>query len=101
MYTKTQPRLFPKLLTAILAGSLLLSACTLVPAATHLPVNTMIPVTGEPYHLPYSPWSVPATEDLAAAIPTAQSPSSTGTTVTFGVANSRRAGRTSQRGERH
>lgn len=74
MYTKIQPIFFPKLLTAILAGVLLLSACAPAPTAAHLPVNTVIPPIGkpgEPAQMPFSPLPAPATEDP-------------GTTVTFG-----------------
>ena len=60
---------FSKLLTALLTGSLLFSACAPAATANTLPTNTLIPAT-----------EVPAT-----AIPTAQPPSSTGTAVTFGA----------------
>ena len=100
MYTKTQSRFFPKLLTALLTGSLLLSACAPAPTATNLPTNTMIPATGDPTQIPVSPTPVLATEVPATAIPTAQPPSSTGTAVTFGSLTLRRAAGSSQRSER-
>ncbi len=84
MYTKTQSGYFPKLLTAILTGSLLFSACAPAPTATDLPTNTMIPATGDPTQIPVSPTPILGTEALATAIPTAQPPTRTGTVVTFG-----------------
>jgi hypothetical protein len=85
MSTKTQSIFFPKLLTAILTGLLLLSACAPAPTtAVNLPANTMIPATGVPTQMPVSPTPVLATKVQATNIPTAQPPSSTGTTVTFG-----------------
>jgi len=71
MITKTQSRFFPKLLTAFLTGSFLLSACAPASAATHPPTNTVVFQTGDPAQMPVSPTPILATE-----IP--------GTTVTFG-----------------
>ncbi len=84
MFTKTQSRFFPKLLVAILMGSLLLSACAPVLTATNQPINTMIPATGIPTQVPDSPTPILATEIPATDTPTTQPPSSTGTKVTFG-----------------
>ena len=82
MYTKTQSRFFPKLLTAILTGSLLLSACA---PASRRPLHEHRDSSNrDPAQIPVSPTPVLATEVPATAIPTAQPPSSTGTTVTFG-----------------
>jgi len=84
MYTQMQSSFFPKLLIALLAGSLLFSACVPTPKATNLPTNTMIPATGDPTQTSSSPTPIPATEVPATAIPTTQPLSSSGTTVTFG-----------------
>ena len=90
MYTKTQSRFFPKLLTAILTGSLLLSACAPALTATNLPTNTVIPATGDPTQMPVSPTPVPAT--IRKHPP--------GTDGNLRVADSRRAAGSSQRSER-
>ena len=84
MDTKRKSGFFPKLLTVILTGFLLLSACAPAPTATNLPANTVVPATGDPTQNSISPTPIPATEVPATAIPTAQHPSSSGTTVTIG-----------------
>ena len=105
MYTKTQSRFFPMLLTALLTGSLLLTACAPTTAVINPPINTMTPATGDPTQIPVYPTpipatevpvtevsatavtvtEVPATEFPATPISTAQPSSSTGTAVTFGL----------------
>ena len=72
MFAKTQFRFFSKLLTTLLAGALLLLACTPAATATDVPTSTLIPVTE-------APTPIPATD-----IPTALPPSSKGITVTYG-----------------
>ena len=94
MYTKTQSRFFPKLLTAILTGSLLLSACAPAPTATNLPTNTMIPATGDPTQMPVPP--LPSWQRS----PTASHRQHLGDNSNLRVADSRRAAGSSQRSER-
>lgn len=89
MYAKTQFRIFSMVLTALLAGVLLLSACAPVAEVPNLPENSVPPVTGDPIHIQISSTSVPATavqaaELLATSIPTAQPLANTQTVATFG-----------------
>lgn len=72
MNPKTQSCFLLQLLTAFLAGSLLLSACNITPISTMLPTPTMFSETGEASQRPVSPTPV-----LAAEV--------AGTEVTFGL----------------
>jgi len=84
MLTKTQFRFFPMMLTTLLAGALLLSACAPAAAVANPPMNSVAPVIEEPVQIQASPTSIPAMEVPATAVATAQPPSGTGTAVTFG-----------------
>jgi hypothetical protein len=89
MYTKMQSRLPLKLQITVLAGSLLLSACALAAEVPNPQMIISAPATAEPIQIQVSPISIPAlaasaTKVPATAVSTEQSPSSTGTAVTFG-----------------
>ena len=66
MSTKSHPGFFPKLLTVLLAGALLLSACSPAATAINLPTSILMPTTE-------SPTPIPATEVSATLSPNATS----------------------------
>ncbi len=78
MYTKT--RFIPRLITALLAGTTLISACASAATEAHRPENTLIPATEE-----HNPYPSPTTPAEAKADSNTQLQSSPGTTITFGT----------------
>ena len=83
MSTKPQSKFFPKRLTALLIGLLLLTACVPAATETNMPMSTAIPATEFATPIPAILTAVPATELPPSPTPTAQS-FNTGTEVTFG-----------------
>jgi hypothetical protein len=79
MSTKTYIRFSTKLFTALLAGFLLLTACTPTSAETSTPINTATSANGKSTQIPVTATGIPATE----VSPSAE-PSEAGTAVTFG-----------------
>ncbi|MGB2894684.1 MAG: hypothetical protein WBB65_00795 [Anaerolineales bacterium] len=84
MYANTQSIIALKLLPALLAGSLLFSACGPMATVTNLPANTMIPTAGDSSDIPVSSTLLPPRDVPATDTPSGQPPTITGTVVTFG-----------------
>jgi len=85
MYAQIQSNYLSNLATVLLAGLLLLSACIPVAAATNIPANTIIPATEVPTQILVPSTAVPENEIPTPDALSTQSPSTTETTVTFGV----------------